>query len=90
MKTKVYIAFSIHGTKNFKVVTNTLDLTKLPKGFTLARSRRPNYDITKDGAKLHWSELNKADGTPHTDPGWVSRRINQLIRMGWVLEKDKK
>lgn len=90
MKTKVYIAFSIHGTNNFTVVTNTLDVAKLPAGFTIARSRRPNYDAKKDGVKLNWSELNKADGTPHTNPSWVARRMNQLARMGWTVVRDKK
>ena len=90
MKTKVYVAFSIHGTNNFMVVTNVIDIAKLPTGFTIARSRRPNYDAKKDGVKLNWASLNKADGKPHTNRGWMTRRFNQLVRMGWTLEKNKK
>lgn len=32
----------------------------------------------------------KADGTPHTVPGWVLRRFNQLEKAGWtIIGKDK-
>ena len=87
MITKVYIAFSIHETNDFMVATNTLNVGKLPEGFTLGRSRRPGYNAATDGVKLNWVGLNRQDGTPHTDVVWVKRRFNELERMGWIIVK---
>lgn len=90
-----YIAFSIHGTNKFKVATlkivGTADaaLARLGPGFKVAQSRRPVYDVRKDGIKLHWDKLVRQDGTPIQDPGWVTKRFNQLKAQGWTLVKAK-
>ncbi len=56
-----------------------------PDGFMLCESRRPNYDPVKDGYKLKWNKLNRADGTPMTSPGWVLRRFSELEKAGWEI-----
>jgi D-alanyl-D-alanine carboxypeptidase len=90
-----YIAFSIHGTKSFKVATlhvvGTADaaLARLGPEFKVATSRRPSYDVKKDGIKLHWSRLMRKDGTPLQDKGWVTKRFNQLKAQGWKIVKAK-
>ncbi len=92
--TKYYIAFSIHGTNKFTVATKDIDLSISPlsllaqHGFTVAQSRRFKTDPA-DGIKMHWSKLNRKDGTPLQDKGWVTRRFKQLVAQGWVLVKDK-
>ena len=87
MKTyKAYIAFSIHGSNCFIVATRRLiEGAPLPSGFSVVPSRRPDVDVTIDGYKLNWTKLCKADGTPHTNPGWVLRRFNELERRGWTI-----
>ena len=87
MKTyKAYIAFSIHGSNCFIVATRRLiESAPLPSGFGVVQSRRPDVDVTIDGCKLNWTKLCKADGTPHTNPGWVLRRFNELERRGWTI-----
>lgn len=97
---KFYIAFSIHGTNKFKVATLELKdrsgsvdhltvATLLGGDFTLAKSRRPGYNAAKDGYKLHWSRLSRKDGTPLQDKGWVTKRFNQLVKMGWTMVDPK-
>ena len=82
-----YIAFSIHGTNNFRVaIKQDLSQDEL-KMFKVARSRRPDYDPIKDGIKLHWDALNRKDGSPIENKGWVTKRFHQLQRMGWHLVK---
>lgn len=99
---KFYIAFSIHGTNKFKVATYSIPNPQCFSGlpdqiikdlfgsdFTLAKSRRPGYNAAKDGYKLHWSRLNRKDGTPLQDKGWVTKRFNQLVKMGWKMVDPK-
>ena len=90
---KFYIAFSIHGTNQFKVAEKQVlseDSAHNPLwdfAFAAATPRRtPRPD---DGIKLHWSKLNKKDGTPHTDKGWVTKRFNELVKMGWKIVPAK-
>lgn len=94
MRQKAYIAFSIHGTCAFIVATKIIEVfgrtivTKPPSGiFSKVESRRPNAAI--DDLKLHWDKLNKADGTPHTNPSWVIRRFNELEKAGWIIDRKK-
>lgn len=86
---KVYIAFSIHGTNCFIVATREVTLLtpflSYNPWFNLAESRRPGVNKVVDGHKLNWTKLCKADGTPHTNPGWVLRRFNELERRGWTI-----
>jgi hypothetical protein len=86
---KVYIAFSIHGTNCFIVATREVTLLtpflSYNPWFSLAESRRPGVNKVVDGYKLNWTKLCKADGTPHTNPGWVLRRFNELERRGWTI-----
>ena len=88
MTTKVYIAYSIHGTNKFlvatKEVTNDEYLAMVNSEFEPAQSRRPNYR-TVDGVKLHWKKLLKRDGTPHTAREWVLARFYTLRELGWEL-----
>jgi hypothetical protein len=91
---KVYIAFSIHGTNCFIVATREVTLltpfiTSNPE-FSLTDSRRSWADKVLDGYKLNWTKLCKADGTPHTNPGWVLRRFKELERSGWTIINREK
>jgi hypothetical protein len=106
---KFYIAFSIHGTNSFRVVTKEVvgieplnlgqhEAEELRRQFqdndpkmdakrydwSLMPSRRSNADVKKDGYKIHWSGLRRKDGTPIQNKSWVSKRFNELKRMGWV------
>lgn len=82
-----YIAFSIHGTNDFRVAIKS-DLTQEElKAFKQVPSRRPDYNKDKDGVKLHWKKLNREDGSPIQNKGWVTKRFNQLKAMGWTLVK---
>ncbi len=95
---KFYIAFSIHGTNKFTVATYSIPNKQRSPGlphqivkdlfgpaFTIAPSRRPNYDASKDGIKLHWNRLVRKDGTPIQNKGWVTKRFNQLNALGWTI-----
>ena len=93
---KFYIAFSIHGTNQFTVATRQVDLTSiehalnyLGQGFKVIPSRRPGYDSKRDGFKLSWTKLNRADGTPLQNKGWVTKRFNELKAQGWTLVEAK-
>lgn len=96
MLVKAYIAFSIHGSNTFLTATKlvkTLGTTAViaDQAGALKKlvSRRPDWK-PEDGIKLGWAKLNKADGTPHTNPGWVLRRFNELEKAGWkVIGKEK-
>jgi len=87
-----YIAFSIHGTKSFKVATlhivGTAEaaLARLGPEFKVATSRRPGK---RQHGQLHWDRLLRQDGTPLQDKGWVTKRFNQLKAQGWKLVKAK-
>lgn len=99
---KFYIAFSIHGTNKFTVATcdkpAKSPILEMPDStikdlfgpeFSIARSRRPDYNIKTDGVKLHWSKLLRKDGTPIQDKGWVTKRFNQLVKRGWIVVSPK-
>ena len=84
---KAYIAFSIHGTNKFIVaVKNKINIEKLPAGFNVAKSRRPDYNVTRDGIKLHWDGLlRKSDNTPYVSPSMILRRFKELETQGWII-----
>lgn len=95
---KCYIAFSIHGTNKFTVATKEFKdyeavgdfcLCGGPGSFMIGESRRPGYNKDKDGVKLLWSKLNRKDGKPLTDKGWVTRRFKELAKGGWTIVPDK-
>jgi hypothetical protein len=87
---KVYVAFSIHGTCAFITATkNHMDIKDLPKGFTLATSRRPSHEPEKDGHKLHWDRLLKADGQPLRSAPMIMSCFNDLEKNGWTVDKKK-
>lgn len=59
------------------------------KDFRMATSRRPNYNANADGIKLHWSRLCRKDGKPIQNKGWVTKRFNELKKMGWTIVPAK-
>jgi hypothetical protein len=89
---KVYIAFSIHGTNQFRVVEKEVVYSNsagwltetLGPEFQIVPSRRPSYDLTRDGFKVHWDKFLRKDGTPIVDRGWVTKRFNELLSQGWT------
>lgn len=87
---QVYVAFSIAGTNAFitanKVVKN-FDPAKLPEGFKVTQSRRPNYDAAKDGIKLSWDRLNTKDGKPLRSVPMILGRFAELAKDGWTINK---
>lgn len=85
---KAYIAFSVTGTARYVVATKEVVIAKLSKDFSVVTSRNPKHNVEKDGYKLHWNKLNKTDGLPHTNNGWVTRRFNELNKAGWNIVKD--
>ena len=97
---KFYIAFSIHGTNNFKVAviekkvvlkeTNSEQIAKTVSrhfgpDFSVVTSRRPNYNESRDGIKLHWRGLQTKEGKPLKSASWVTRRFKELTKRGWKL-----
>lgn len=83
---KYYLAFSIPGPNSFRVVTKEASsLLDLGDGFKMVPSRRPSYNAQKDGIKVHWDKLCRADGKPLQDKGWVTRRFKELQAQGWTL-----
>lgn len=92
---KYYIAFSIHGTNCF--ITATLTPTKytheqhmemLGEDFKVAQSRRPDYNLEKDGYKLEWNKLLNKQGEPLRSPPAILNRFKILERMGFVIDKE--
>lgn len=80
-----YLAFSIHGTNKFRVFTKSASsCEELGKGFSVDASRRPGYNINKDGLKVHWTGLLTKDGKPMVSPSWVHRRLRALVAEGWT------
>lgn len=81
---KFYVAFSIHGTNQFRVaVKSARSIEALGPDFRQAVSRRDNYNASRDGVKVHWNKLIRKDGTPLESKCWVSKRFNQLVALGW-------
>lgn len=81
---KHYIAFSIHGTNTFIVATKDIS-NKLPRGYTVAISRRSDYEAIKDGVKVHWDGLLTSRGVPTKSPALVLQRFTQLKAEGWKI-----
>lgn len=94
---KYYIAFSIAGTNTFIIAKKEVPgLPLTPKaleaqGFTIAQSRRPNYNAQRDGIKLHWDKLvSTKTKKPYTNPSWIIRRFAELQNLGWeVINRPK-
>lgn len=89
-----YVAYSIHGTNTFYVATRTIlgdkkyGLALLGPNFTEVPSRRPDYDVNKDGIKLHWARLRTIrSNKPLISPYVVEKRFRILEKMGWTIEK---
>lgn len=58
--------------------------------FDVVQSRRPGHKPERDGYKLTWSKLNrKSDGKPHERRDWVTKRFQQLQKMGWTIVKGE-
>jgi len=100
--TKLYIAFSIHGTNKFHVAQYNTRLRRknaesqdafvqrvLGKDFRYVTSRRPNYNEQQDGIKVQWVKLLTKAGTEMRSPAWVARRFKELEAMGWKIVQDK-
>ncbi len=86
--TKFYVAFSIHGTNGFTVVTREAESVEaLGADFKVVQSRRGTYSPA-DGTKVVWDKLNKSDGRPHVNKAWVARRMNELVKAGWTKTQD--
>lgn len=87
---KFYIAFSIHGTNSFQVFTKTAaSLESLGKDFKEQPSRRPGYQESTDGIKLHWKGFNSSKGKPLRSPFWVAKRKEALLNLGWKETKER-
>lgn len=94
---KYYIAFSIAGTNTFIIAKK--EIPGLPRtkedlavyGFSVAQSRRPNYNPQRDGIKLHWDKLvSTKTKKPYTNPSWIIRRFAELQNLGWeVINRPK-
>lgn len=85
---KVYIAFSIHGTNAFITATTEIkDVKHLGHGFTVVKSRRPDYK-PEDGVKLHWEQLLNQKGDPLRSPAAVLNRFKELSKYGWTVDKE--
>lgn len=85
--TKIYISFSIHGTNCFIVAVNEKwDVKKLTSAFKIVESRRPKFNLEKDGHKIEWSGLkNKKTGEPYKSPQMVLKRFSELEKMGFTI-----
>jgi len=83
---KYYLAFSVHGTNKFFVLTREAERVEdLGPGFRVVSSRRPLYNPQTDGFKVHWTGLTrKKDGQPYTNPVWIRRRLRELQNAGWT------
>lgn len=87
---KFYLAFSIHGTAKFKVVTKEAsNLEALGPGFTIVESRRPNYNPATDGVKVHWDKMKRRDGQPIGSVSQMNLRFKQLREAGWTQQKPR-
>lgn len=94
---KFYIAFSIPGSNAF--ITASIDtqeydqvgnvVTIGDKQFTIAASRRPDYNRVKDGTKLYWDKLLSVEMKPLRSPPVIISRFKQLEQTGWMLNKTK-
>ena len=95
---KFYVAFSVHTSKTFVTATiETSDfvvsrdgqtITIAGRDFTLAKSRRPDYDEAKDGQKLHSKDLLTKEGKPLRSAPMIAQFFNQLGREGWTVDKE--
>lgn len=78
-----FIAFPICGTNIYYVVHKIVNISKLPQGFKIDSSCRGYNRKNENIVRLSWDSLYKRDGMPHTDPGWIKRRFNELEKMNW-------
>lgn len=98
MNQKFYIAFSVHGTNSFITAvmeTKDFQLSKDKKKvkigkreFDVAQSRRPDYDLKKDGYKLHAQDLLTKDSKPTRSVPMILRFFNNLAKEGWKIDKN--
>lgn len=95
---KVYIAYSIAGSNQFIVATKSLtnkafkDIGSDEKtsDFSIAKSRRPEYNADTDGIKLHWTALTKKDGSPIMSAPIILRHFKKLEEDGWkIIGRDE-
>lgn len=94
---KFYVAFSVHSTNAFAVATIETDTFVLSKDhttvmingreFTLAKSRRPDYNEMKDGQKLHHTDLSTKEGKPLRSTPMIMQFFNRLEKEGWTVDK---
>lgn len=80
-----YIAFSIAGTNCFVTAQKTGHKLEDEKDFSLAKSRRPDFD-PRQGIKLNYAGLMHSSGKPHSDPHWVMRVFRKLETLGWKVD----
>lgn len=84
----VYISFHNEDKTAFHLAQNRLNTTNLPKGFMIVPGLTREAPST-GSSKLHWDKLNrsvKGIRSPHENKGWITRRFNDLAKMGWEVE----
>lgn len=94
---KFYIAFSVHSTKAYAIATlETKDfvisrdgqtITINGRDYTVAKSRRPDYNEETDGTKLQTQELMTREGKPLRSTPMIAAFFNRLEREGWTVDK---
>lgn len=87
--TKVYIAYSVHGTNCFISANREMSEPEFQEmiygghGYSVAQSRRPGYCKQTDGVKIHLNWLDDAT------PDYVLKVFKALKDHGWtVLNQD--
>lgn len=94
----VYVAFSIAGSNTFITASmkqqneqQIADILKMKLGdtflFSLANSRRPGFDDSKE-VKLNFIALNNKDGTPTKSHIKVAQGFKILKDFGWTVDKE--
>lgn len=85
-----YLAFSISGTNCFITAFKTAGaLSDLGSDFSLAGSRRPDYNPIVDGYKIHYNRLLTKKGQPLRSAPAVMKVFNELKKQGWVVDSQR-